>query len=247
IHHNFFGVYTYGELQGDWTNNKMHHNIQYGFDPHDDSDFLNIIGNTVYNNGNHGIIASKRCNNVIIRDNEVYNGGQAGIFLHRSSDDAIVSGNIVYDNADAGLAMLESFGAQVTDNKFENNLYGVRMSVGCAFNTIADNKILDSTKYNAFTYVGSDAPDTEEGKDGRSYENTYTGNTMSGGVETIKLKDSDDMVFENNAFTGDDLVIRFDNCTETVLKGNTGLGNVELKVLNTCFSSESDDEYTPTC
>lgn len=39
----------------------MFNNIQYGFDPHDDSDFLNIHDNTVYNNGNHGIIASKRC------------------------------------------------------------------------------------------------------------------------------------------------------------------------------------------
>lgn len=39
----------------------MYNNIQYGFDPHDDSDFLNIHDNTVYNNGNHGIIASKRC------------------------------------------------------------------------------------------------------------------------------------------------------------------------------------------
>lgn len=42
--------------------------------------------------------------------------------------------------------MLESFGAQVTDNKFENNLYGVRMSVGCGNNIVADNEILDSTK-----------------------------------------------------------------------------------------------------
>ncbi|CAM9491191.1 unnamed protein product, partial [Laminaria digitata] len=34
IHHNHFGMYTYGHQQGDWRRNKMH-------------------DNTVYNNGNH--------------------------------------------------------------------------------------------------------------------------------------------------------------------------------------------------
>ena len=70
----------------------MHDNIEYGFDPHDDSDYLNIHNNEVYRNGNHGIIASKRCNGVSIQNNEVYDGGEAGLFLHRSSDDAIVRG-----------------------------------------------------------------------------------------------------------------------------------------------------------
>ena len=67
IHHNNFGVYTYGHLQGDWRRNQMHDNSGYGFDPHDDSDFLTIHDNTVYNNGYHGIIASKRCNGVSIQ------------------------------------------------------------------------------------------------------------------------------------------------------------------------------------
>ena len=67
IHHNNFGVYTYGHQQGDWRRNKMHDNHGYGFDPHDDSDFLSIHDNEVYNNGYHGIIESKRCNGVSIQ------------------------------------------------------------------------------------------------------------------------------------------------------------------------------------
>ena len=35
--------------------------------PHDDSDFLTIHGTEVYDNGYHGIIASKRCNGVSIQ------------------------------------------------------------------------------------------------------------------------------------------------------------------------------------
>ena len=41
---------------------------------------------------NTGIIASKRCNNVLIEDNYVYDGGEGahGIMLHRSCDDSII-------------------------------------------------------------------------------------------------------------------------------------------------------------
>lgn len=38
-----------------------------GYDPHDDSDYLTIHDNIVYDNNWHGIIASKRCNNVSIQ------------------------------------------------------------------------------------------------------------------------------------------------------------------------------------
>ena len=67
IQHNHFGVYTYGHQQGDWRGNKMHDCTEYGFDPHDDGDFVTIHDNEVYNNVNHGIIASKRCNGVSIQ------------------------------------------------------------------------------------------------------------------------------------------------------------------------------------
>lgn len=54
IHHMYYGMYSYGHQGGVWTNNKMHDNHQYGFDPHDDSDYLTISGNEVYDNFNHG-------------------------------------------------------------------------------------------------------------------------------------------------------------------------------------------------
>lgn len=88
-----------------------------------------------------GIIASKRCNNVVIHDNEVYDGGEGavGIFLHRSSDDAEVYGNHVYNMQDAGLAIMESMNAEIYDNVFENVKYGMRISLGGAGNYIHDN------------------------------------------------------------------------------------------------------------
>ena len=55
-------------------------------------------------------------------------------------------GNYVHDNGDAGLAMLESFNADVSDNIFENNFFGVRFSVGCAYNVFSKNVISGSIK-----------------------------------------------------------------------------------------------------
>ena len=54
IHHMYYGMYSYGHQGGVWTDNEMHDNYQYGFDPHDDSDYLTIAHNKVYNNVNHG-------------------------------------------------------------------------------------------------------------------------------------------------------------------------------------------------
>ena len=56
------------------------------------------------------------------------------------------TGNYVHDNGDAGMALMESFNADVSGNTFENNKYGVRMSVGCANNIFYENVFDDATK-----------------------------------------------------------------------------------------------------
>nr|BDX99461.1 mannuronan C5-epimerase [Cladosiphon okamuranus] len=247
IHHLRFGLYTYGHQQGDWRRNRIHDNSGYGFDPHDDSDLLTIHDNEVYNNGYHGIIASKRCNGVSIQGNEVYGGGEtsAGIFLHRSSDDATVKGNYVHDNGDAGLAMLESFGADVSDNTFENNKYGVRFSVACGDNVFSNNVISNSVQYNAYSYLGSDLPETVDS--GRSQNNVFSQNTIVGGQESIKIKEADGTQFLDNVFE-DALVVRFDNATVNLMQGNAGLEEAQLIVTNgACFDGDSDAGYEPVC
>ncbi|MCC2659186.1 MAG: hypothetical protein K0Q76_4294, partial [Panacagrimonas sp.] len=92
IHHNYFGVYTFGHQGGRWANNEVAYNVEYGIDPHDDSDALLIENNFVHHNGNHGIIASKRCDHVTIRNNRSWDNAGNGVMLHRSSDDGLVEG-----------------------------------------------------------------------------------------------------------------------------------------------------------
>ena len=82
---------------------------------------------------------------------------------------------------------------------------------------------------------------------GRSQDNIFQENTISGGLESIKLKEADGTQFIDNTFENV-TTIRFDDVTETLMSGNTGLDDVELKVANgACFDEASDDDFTPTC
>eukprot|EP00904_Undaria_pinnatifida_P001002 jgi/Undpi1/10902/HiC_scaffold_3.g01428.m1 len=203
LHHNWFGMYSWGHDGGKWYNNEVHDNIGYGFDPHDDSDKMRIVGNTVYNNGWHGIIASKRCTDVVIKRNEVYNNGGAGIMLHRSSNDAVVKDNYSHDNGDAGLALFESSDCTVEDNVFENNKYGVRWSNGANSNTVSENIItMDSgknTKYALYMYIGSDEQEAEGNVDGHPNNNLiYKNEIYSEQDEVWRMEGADDNNFKFN-------------------------------------------------
>lgn len=48
---------------------------------------------------NHGIIASKRCDHLLVKDNISYNNGGSGIMLHQSADDSIVTGERLFSRA----------------------------------------------------------------------------------------------------------------------------------------------------
>src|SRR6266536_1653323 len=117
IHNNYFGVYTFGAYGSKWLNNEVDHNAGYGLDPHDDSDSLLIDGNDVHHNGIghlrnhegnprglHGIIASRRCDHLIIRNNRSWANAGNGIMLHRHCDDSIVEENQAFLNGDSGVA-----------------------------------------------------------------------------------------------------------------------------------------------
>lgn len=82
---------------------------------------------------------------------------------------------------------------------------------------------------------------------GRPNGNIFEGNTLIGGLESIKLKEADRTQFLDNEFE-DATTIRFDDATETLMTGNSGLNGVELKLRNSaCFDVNSDDEFDFPC
>jgi len=154
IHHNYFGLYTYGATGMIIFGNKIYDNIEYGIDPHDDSNNLIIENNKSYNNGNHGIITSKRCFNNILRNNISYNNKLHGIMLDRQSNNNLVENNITYGNVD-GVAIYDSHDNLIRNNKIKNNKKsGIRANVSSSGNYIERNKIIDNEN-GIFLYNGA--------------------------------------------------------------------------------------------
>ena len=99
-------------------------------------------------------------------------------------------------------------------------------------------------RYNAYSYLGSDAPDVVES--GRSQDSVFQENTIIGGIETLKIMDADGTQFFGDSFE-DAVTIRFDDATRTVMSGNTGLNGTKLKVQNgASFDGKSDFGFKPT-
>lgn len=144
IHHNFFGVYTFGVTGIRMSDNKVFENQEYGIDPHDDSNNLLIENNQVFRNGNHGIIASKRCFSNIIRDNFTMNNRLHGIMLDRDSNNNLVTGNYSFGNVN-GMALYHSSENIIVGNVFMENRFGIRANNFShdnyfGYNTIEGNK-----------------------------------------------------------------------------------------------------------
>lgn len=143
IHHNYFGIYTFGATGVVIKNNEVFENIQYGIDPHDDSNNLLIVDNRVHDNGNHGIIASKRCVFNKISGNISYNNYLHGIMLDRNSDKNIVENNTVFGNRD-GIAVFQSNSNIITQNKIYDNKQGIRLNQSSSYNYIDKNEIVNN-------------------------------------------------------------------------------------------------------
>ncbi len=151
FHHNYFGAYTYGATGMVWRGNDFYNNIQYGLDPHDDSNGFLVENNTSHDNGNHGIIFSKRCVNNIIRNNISYNNRLHGIMLDRNSDNNIVENNSVFGNKD-GIALYDSSNNIVRNNKIERNKRGLRANTKSQNNTVLNNNFNSNSQYGVYLY-----------------------------------------------------------------------------------------------
>lgn len=199
IHHNYYGVYTWGADGMIWRNNEFDNNVKYGLDPHDNSDDLIIEDNSAHHNGTHGIICSRYCDHLTIRRNKAYNNGGNGLMLHRLTNESVVEDNELYDNADSGLAIFDSHNNVIRRNNSHDNKKGMRFSVGSSNNLIEDNDLIANSQYGIYFFKGSDLP-TELG-DGRPKLNRFIRNTIQdSGVYGLKLKEADDNLFSENEF-----------------------------------------------
>jgi hyaluronan synthase len=156
IHDNYMGFYSFGATGMVLRNNKVHNNLEYGLDPHDDSNNFLVEFNEVHNNGNHGIIFSRRCENNIIRNNRSYDNALHGIMLDRESNYNSIYDNYVAGNVD-GIALWRSDLNTIYNNEIVGNKRGLRFNRRSADNVIYDNIVKDSLQYGLYLYEESRA------------------------------------------------------------------------------------------
>ncbi len=228
IHHNYFGMYTYGAYGMRILDNEVDSNVAYGIDPHDDSDALVIERNNVHDNGNHGIICSQRCDNLTIRDNRSERNTGNGLMLHRLVTASLVEGNHLVANTDAGIALFDSSGNTLRDNETRANARGIRLSVGASDNLFQGNDIAANTDYGIYFYKGTDAPASG---DGRPRRNRFVNNVVSGsGDYAIEASDTDDNTFTGTTFTANPGGIRFVRSNGNTISGSS-LGGLPVQTL----------------
>lgn len=145
IHDNYFGIYTFGATGMIIRDNEIFDNIQYGIDPHDDSNNLLIENNFVHNNGNHGIIVSKRVTYSTIANNNTRDNRLHGIMLDRQSDYNLVENNLAVNNVN-GIAIYDSHHNLIRTNTFVSNLFGIRANMHSSGNRFEANTIRLSEK-----------------------------------------------------------------------------------------------------
>jgi parallel beta-helix repeat protein len=200
VHHNYFGHYSFGSFGQHLADNEMDHNVGYGFDPHDDSDYLVVEGNNVHHNGWHGIIASQRCNNIIIRNNTSWNNGRNGIMLHRYCNDSLIENNRCLHNGDSGVALFDNARTIVRGNIcLQNFNAGIRMSVGAQDNVIENNEFANGANFGLYLYQGGDLP--FPGDDGHPKRNLFINNRVHHNANVgLFVTTGDDNVFAGNIF-----------------------------------------------
>ena len=231
LHHNYFGAYTFGHYGGRWADNEVDHNVGYGLDPHDDSDYLLIEDNNVHHNGLDGIIASARCDHGILRSNTCWANAKSGIMLHRSSDDWLVEGNRSHQNGDSGIAIFASSRAMIRNNLcLSNRNAGIRLSVGAADNVVSNNQFGYCGTNALMIYQDNDPPNA--GDDGRPKRNLIANNHFyEYGSDALKLEYGHSITLIGNVFSSSvPTALRFHSATNILAASNSLPTNVLVKL-----------------
>ncbi|MBI2011171.1 right-handed parallel beta-helix repeat-containing protein [Candidatus Daviesbacteria bacterium] len=218
FHHNYFGAYTYGATAMVWQNNEFYSNIQYGLDPHDDSNNFLVENNTFHDNGNHGIIFSKRCINNIIRNNLSYNNKLHGIMLDRNSNDNIVEGNTVYGNKD-GIALYDSSRNIIKNNTIKNNQRGFRANMKSEENIITNNQFSNNKQFGIYLY-------------GQANKNNLVANNLTANTNAVYIKTSANLLADNTIVQNKVGVYLLDYASDNQLSNNTISNNRSYGVFN---------------
>lgn len=202
--YNYYGVYTFQASNMVFRGNKFHHNIGYGFDPHDFSNNFIIEDNEAFANGNHGFIISRGCNNFQFRRNKSHDnhytigtdarkahgfmidpGSPNSRFPQVASHDNLLEYNQSWGNDGYGLRIVGSLNNTIQYNTFTGGFQGITVEQGSTGNVLKNNTISGSLLYGIYLIGGSDST-------------TITGNTVThSGKHGIYIKTGNNTITKN--------------------------------------------------
>jgi len=184
FHHNYYGIYTYQASDMLFRGNQFRDNLRYGFDPHDFTHDVLVENNVAFNNGSHGFIISRGCNNFVFRGNTAYSnndpsptslahgfmldpGSPSSEYPQAASTNNLLENNVAYDNEGYGLRILGSNDNQILNNFFyQNRQEGLVIDRNSLGNMVAGNRLTKNAS------VGLVVRETANG-------NTIANNTIS--------------------------------------------------------------------
>jgi parallel beta-helix repeat protein len=246
--YNYYGIYTYQASGMTFRGNQFHHNIGYGFDPHDFSNGFVVENNQAYENGNHGFIISRGCNNFIIRNNQSFNNRyrvgteqrlahgfmlDAGSPLSRypqiGSFQNLVEGNLAWGNDGYGLRILGSDENTVRANEFRDNLQGISIEQGSSQNRIEQNKLHHNRSHGIF--LTSNADNNTIQQNTIEYNSTHgiyikTGRNL---IQRNSISDNGSLVAGTASGSGIAFLRESDNPSASVLIANQVLQNTIVR------------------
>jgi parallel beta-helix repeat protein len=211
VHDNYFGFYAFGATNMIIRNNEVFNNVQYGFDPHDDSNNFIVEDNYIHDNGNHGIIFSRRCFNNIIRRNRSINNRLHGVMLDRESDNNSIYDNILDGNTD-GVIIWRSSNNLIYNNKLNNNKRGILMQRGSATNIIHDNQISGSKQYGVYIYEAT-------------LQNWNWKNTLDKNRIGVYIRSTENYIFHNQITDGERGIYLTTEAASNQIANNEVTGN----------------------
>ena len=155
LHHNYRGFYSYGARDIIFDANYVQNNIDYGVDPHDDSDGFIATNNMILDNGGTGLALSRRCDNSVIANNVIARNGNNGIMIHDLSNSVQITNNTIEGNGLDGIVVHDSNQINILKNTISNNRNGIRLFAGATIANIEDNIFENNIKSEIFLLHGN--------------------------------------------------------------------------------------------
>ncbi|MEO7910923.1 MAG: right-handed parallel beta-helix repeat-containing protein, partial [Roseiflexaceae bacterium] len=172
-----------------------------------------IEDNEAFENGNHGFIISRGCNNFVFRRNKSYDnhytisndernahgfmldpGSPNSQFPQVASHDNLLEDNQAWGNDGYGLRVVGSTTNTIQRNTFTGGLQGITLEQGSSGNIVQDNTLTGSMIYGIYLIGGSD-------------DNTIQRNTITGsGKHGIYFKTAKNTI-SNNTVTNNGTII----------------------------------------